>query len=291
VTYVNTPDSTTSLFTCSNASLGCTGPQTDVAVRQAIYYAMDRTQMNEQAVSGFAKPGSPTLLVPSVSKDFIVDPANATIPQTADVAKAKSLLEADGWKMGSDGYYSKAGKELDLSINVVSGWTDYDTDTTLLKGQLKAAGINLAVNEVAQNAWTQAEVSGKFQLSMNSINEGVSTAPYFIYHNYLSTSATAKVGGTATTNVARFSDPSVDAAIQAIASTNDPAKQKTQYGIIQDAIVKDMPYIPIYVNQALTQFNTTHATGWPTASNMYAQPTPFTAWANGIILKTIRPAN
>ena len=46
LTYVNTPALTTSLFTCSNASLGCTGPQTDPAVRQALYYGIDRTQIN-----------------------------------------------------------------------------------------------------------------------------------------------------------------------------------------------------------------------------------------------------
>ena len=36
ITYVNTPALTTSLFTCSNTNLGCTGPQTDPAVRQAL---------------------------------------------------------------------------------------------------------------------------------------------------------------------------------------------------------------------------------------------------------------
>jgi peptide/nickel transport system substrate-binding protein len=291
VTYVNTPDSMTSIFTCSNPDLGCAGPQTDKAVRQAIYYAMDRQQINDQAVAGFANPGSPTLLVPSVNKDNIVDSANATLPDKPDVAKAKQILEADGWTLGSNGYYAKGGQELDLSINVVTGWTDYDTACTLLAGQLKEAGIKLNVNQVAQNAWTQAEVSGKYELSLNSINPGASMAPYFIYHNYLDSKATDKVGGTATTNVARVSDPSVDQAILDIASTNDTTKQKAAYKTIQDYLVDELPYIPLYVNQALTEFNTTHATGWPTEDNLYAFPEPWKSWDNGIVLKTIRPAN
>src|ERR1039458_3511266 len=65
LTYVNTPALTTSLFTCSNASLGCTGPQTDPAVRQAIYYGIDRTQINKLAGGGFAVPASPTMLLPA----------------------------------------------------------------------------------------------------------------------------------------------------------------------------------------------------------------------------------
>jgi peptide/nickel transport system substrate-binding protein len=290
LSYVNTPDSLTSVFTCANAALGCKGPQTDAAVRQAIFYAMDRTQLNTQAVAGFAGPGSAVMLVPSVNGENIVDQANAAVPQNADVAKAKSLLEAAGWTMGSGGYYTKGGQELDLTINVVTGWTDYDTDCTLLQGQLKLAGIKLAVNQVAQNAWSQAEVSGNFQLSLNSINPGASSSPYFIYNNYLLTTNAAKVGDNATTNVSRYSNPDVDAAIKDAAGTNDAAKQKADYGTIQALIAKDMPYIPIYVNQALTQFNNSRATGWPTPDNLYAFPEPWKSWDNGIVLKAIRPA-
>ncbi len=37
------------LLTCSNEELGCTGPQTDPAVRRAIYRALDREQLNALA--------------------------------------------------------------------------------------------------------------------------------------------------------------------------------------------------------------------------------------------------
>ncbi|MGN6445897.1 ABC transporter substrate-binding protein [Amnibacterium sp.] len=289
LSYTNTPQATTALFTCSSAALGCTGPQTDPAVRQALYWAMDRTQLNKQAAAGFSLPGSPSLLLPTVNKANIADQSNLYLPQTADVAKAKSALEGAGWKLGSNGYYAKNGQELDLTVDVVNGWTDYDTICTLLQGQLKAAGIKLNVNEVAQNAWSQAGTSGKFELSVNSVNTSVSTSPYDIYNSYLSSKATAKVGSNATTNQARFSDPTVDAALAKAAATNDQTVQKAQYAKIQTVIEKDMPYVPIYVNSSLTQFNNTRATGWPTASNLYAVPLPWKSWDNGIVLKTIRP--
>jgi len=292
VSYVNTADSTTDLATCSNASLGCSGPQTDAAVRQAIYYAMDRSQLNSQALNGFGEVGSPTLLVPAVNSKWIANSADTTLPSGADVAKAKSLLEADGWTVPASGYAKKNGKELDLTVNVVSGWTDYDTDCTLLKGQLAKIGINLTVNQVAQNAWSNAETTGKFQLSLDSINPGASSSPYYIYNNYLSSTATAKAGSPAATNTSRFSDPSVDATLKQIAQTNpnDSAALLKGYGTVQQALMRQMPYIPIYVNQALTEFNNSHATGWPTSSNLYAFPEPWKAWDSGIVLKTIRPA-
>ncbi|MBW4033626.1 MAG: ABC transporter substrate-binding protein [Acidobacteria bacterium] len=291
VSYVNTADSTTGVVTCSNAALGCTGPQTDVAVRQAIYDAMDRAQFSTQALNGFGEVGSPTLLVPAVNKKWISDSANATLPQSANVSAAKQALEADGWTVPATGFATKGGKELDLTINVVSGWTDYDTLCTLLKGQLAAVGINLTVNQVAQNAWSSAETSGKFELSLNSVNPGASASPFYIYNNYLATSATAAVGQSASTNTSRFSDPAIDATVKTIAKTDpsNTAALLSAYGSIQATVVKQLPIIPIYVNQALTEFNNSNATGWPSASNLYAFPEPWKAWDNGIVLKTIRP--
>jgi peptide/nickel transport system substrate-binding protein len=174
---------------------------------------------------------------------------------------------------------------------VVSGWTDYDTICQLLQGQFKAAGIKLSVNQMAQNAWTQAESTGKFQISMNSVNMGVSSDPYFQYNNYLSSSSTAPVGQpAASTNTSRYSNPSVDAAIKQLATTNQDSVKQAAYKTIQDQIVKDMPYVPVYVNSALAEYNNSRATGWPTQSNQYAFPLPWGGnWGMGIVLKTIRP--
>ncbi|MDR1448692.1 MAG: ABC transporter substrate-binding protein, partial [Propionibacteriaceae bacterium] len=146
LSYSNTPQATTGLFTCSNAELGCTGPQTDPAVRQAMYYAMDRSQLNTQAAAGFSLPASPTLLPNFINQAEIVDPANLEVPQTADVDRAKSILEQAGWTMGADGYYAKDGQTLEMTLSDVSGWTDYNTMCELIAGQFKAAGIKLTVN-------------------------------------------------------------------------------------------------------------------------------------------------
>ncbi|GAA4170568.1 ABC transporter substrate-binding protein [Gryllotalpicola koreensis] len=291
LSYSNSPQATTALFTCANVDLGCTGPQTDPAVRQALYNAMDRTQLDKQAAAGFSAPASSSLLLNTVNKSQITDPSYLEVPQTANVSKAKSTLEADGWKLNSDGYYAKDGQELDLTVNVVSGWTDYDTICQLLQGQFKAAGIKLAVNQMAQNAWSQAESTGKFEMSMNSINMGVSSDPYYQYSAYLASSATAKVGTPApSTNTSRYSNAAVDAAIKQLATTNDDSAKQAAYKTIQDQIVKDMPYVPIYVNSALAEYNNSRATGWPTQDNQYAFPLPWGGnWGVGIVLKTIRP--
>ena len=290
--YVNTPTTTTGLFACSNPKLGCTGPQTDPAVRQAMYYAIDRTQLSKQAVAGFAKPASPTLLLNWINQKQITNPDYMEVPQTSDVAKATSLLEAAGYTKGSGGYYEKDGKTLQVEVNDVSGWTDYNTMCQLLVGMFKAAGIKLVVNDESWNTWSAAEYSGKYELSLDAVNMGPSPDPYGIYQPTLSSSATAKVGSPASTNLTRFSDPQVDQAIVTLATTDDDATKTAQYATIQDALVQQMPIIPIYVNQGLTEFSTTRVTGWPTDSNMYAFPGAYNGnWGTGLIMAALRPVS
>ena len=41
---------------------------------------------------------------------------------------------------------------------------------------------------------------------------------------------------------------------------------------MQKVFADQMPYIPIYVNSMLTEFDTSRAAGWPTKDNIYALP-------------------
>ncbi|GAB2631917.1 ABC transporter substrate-binding protein [Kribbella swartbergensis] len=292
LTYVNTPVMTTVIVTCSNAALGCTGPQTDPAVRTAIHLAMNREQLAKLAGGGVAGVGSPTLLLPGRDDDWIADKGTAKLSQAADAAEANKLLDAAGWTKGSDGVRTKDGKRLSLTIQTVTGWSDYISINDTLKQQLAAVGIELKPSQVSWNEWNAAQTNGKFQLSLDSVGLGASTNPYFTYDGKLATTNTAPVGKNATAgNHSRFSDPAVDAALKVAAGTTDTAVQKAEYAKIQAVIADQLPYIPIYVNSMLTEFNTSRATGWPSKDNMYVLPAAWKAWDAGIVLKTIKPAS
>ena len=292
LTYVNTPSLTTSIFTCSNAAMGCKGPQTDVAVRQAIYYAINRDQLNKLAGSGFAVTASPTMLLPDRDQKWIADPANLKSPGGPDVAKANQILDQAGWVKGTDGIRGKGGQRLTLNIQTVTGWSDYISLDDAMTQELKEIGIELKASQLSYNEWNNNEVQGKFQLSLDSIGLGPSTNPYYNYNQHYTTATTAKVGESASNsgNYARYTNPAVDRALTAAAATNDEAVQKQQYTTVQTEIVRDMPYIPIYVNSMLTEFNTSRATGWPTNDNKYAVPATWKVWDNGIVLSNLKPA-
>lgn len=291
VEYMNTPLNQTSFFTCSDAALGCEGPQTDVAVRQAIYQALNRDQLNDLAFSGYNAPMSPTFALLGRDDKWIAPEYSAPVPGTPDVAGATATLEAAGYTLGGDGIYAKDGERVSLTVQVVTGWTDYIAAIEASAQQLKEAGIELKPAQVSYQEWTNNKTKGTFQLSLDSVGQGVAADPYYVYLNSFDSSNTAPVGETSNRNYVRYSNEVVDAAIAAAGSTQDEAEKKAQYAIIQGEIVRDMPYIPILVNSALSLFNTGKAVGWPSEDDLYAYPRPDRAWDNGIILKTITPAN
>ena len=287
LTWTNTPQNQAALFTCSNAALGCKGPQTDVAVRKAIYTGIDRDQLNALAFDKQNGPVSPTFGLLPRDEKWISSNVEKQAPSTADATKAEKFLTDAGYAKGSDGIYAKDGQRVSMTVQVVTGWTDFIDAVNAMSQQLKAIGIELVPSQVSWQEWTDAKSQGNFELSMDSIGQQAGPDLYYIYNYYYTTANTVPVGQAANPNYARFSDATVDAAVNTLRSTSDPEKQKSLYGEIQKVIVDQLPYIPVLTNSCLTEFNTAHATGWPTKDNVYAFPA---TWSNpdaGQILRKI----
>ncbi|MET3805561.1 peptide/nickel transport system substrate-binding protein [Nakamurella sp. UYEF19] len=293
---ITIPQNQVVLGACSSVAMGCKGPQTDPAVRQAIYYAMDRTQVNSLAFQNTSSEMSSTFALPFSQKDqiskAITDPM---VPMTPDVAKSDSILTAAGYVKGADGIYAKGGVKLSLTVAVVSGWTDYITALDTMTQQLKAAGIAVLTSQSSWNDWTDKKAKGSFQLAIDSLGQGRNSDPYWVYNNYFTTAGTAKVDGktAAGNNFARYSDPTVDAAVKTLAATapTDAAARQTQFDIIQKAIVANMPYIPVMTGGTTSEYNAKKFTGWPTKEDLYAFPAIWASPDNAQIYKNLVPTS
>jgi peptide/nickel transport system substrate-binding protein len=289
---ITVPQNQMALITCSNPSLGCTGPQTDPAVRQAIYYAMNRSQLNSLAFQNTASDISPSFALLTSQKDLISKKLEQPVaPDKPDTAKSDSLLEAAGWTKGSDGIYQKDGEKLSLTVEVVTGWTDYITAIDTLGQQLKKAGIKLSAAQSSWNEWTDKKSKGDFQLAIDSLGQGPASDPYYLYNNFFTTKNTAKVGEAAPMNIARFSDPEVDKAVEALATINpdDTSARQAQFDVIQQKIAADMPYIPIMTGGTTSEFNAKKFSGWPTLDDLYAFPAVWASPDNAQIYKALKP--
>jgi len=295
IDWINTPQDPTVLYTCSNAELGCTGPQTDVAVRQALNVAIDRGAIKDKAFVGLTGDISPTFALLPRDEKWVADEANAVSPQEADAAEAGKILEAAGYTKDGD-FYAKHGVPLELTLTSVDGWTDYNDAAKLIAEQAAAAGIKVNASTVQWQEFSDSRQSGDFQLIVGGVI-GTSVAdPFQIYRDWFGGAAvesTSPVGEEIPAgrwNFSRYSNPTVDAAIQSAISTNDEAEKKALYGTIQTEIVRDLPYIPLVINATQTFYNTKDFTGWPTEDDLYAFPPSWGAIAAGYVLTQLQPA-
>lgn len=292
ISMVNTPQDPTVIYTCSNAELGCTGPQTDVAVRQAINLVIDRTDINSKAFSEKAGIISPTFALMPRDEKWLAEGMPAESPQTGDAAAAEKVLTDAGYAKGDDGVYAKDGVRVSMTLVSIDGWTDYNNAAKLIAEEAKSAGIEITASTASQAEVDEQKTSGNFQLMVHGVNGTNVADPYQIYRDWFTTDKTQPVGTTVPQgdwNFSRFSDPAVDAAVLAAAATDDDATRLAQYEIIQNAIVEDLPYIPLVINSTMTFQNVKDFTGWPTDDDLYAFPPSWGAMSSGLVVTNLTP--
>lgn len=291
LSFTNTGISQVVLAAASNPDLGCEGPQTDPAVRQALYYGMDREQLSSLAFFGLGSEISPSFGLPERDADFI-DPSIENAPWTADQDQARKVLEDAGYTEGSDGIYEKEGTRVSMTISCPTGWSDYVTALDTLAEQYKQVGIELTPQQVSVNEWNDAKAQGTFQLVIDAVSQGPAPDPYYPYFTHFSSENTVPVGenGNPYQNITRFSDPDVDEALSAASATDDPEEKKQHYFTIQQRLVEVMPAVPVLIGSGLTEYNSSRVTGWPSAEDMYAYPLSWSAPDSAMVLRTVRPA-
>ncbi|MFE9751688.1 ABC transporter substrate-binding protein [Saccharothrix saharensis] len=272
---ITVPMNQTALFTCSNAALGCQGPQTDVAVRKAIYYGINRTQVNALAFENTSSEISPGAALPDRDEAVISTKLQEKVaPMQPDPAKAARIMEAAGYTKGGDGIYAKDGKPVTLSLKVVAGWTDYITAVDTISQQLQQVGIKVTAQQLSWNEWSDARGRGNFELLIDSLGQGPAPDPYYNASYFFSTATTAKVGEIANPNFARFSNPAVDTALAALKGMDpkDTAARQPHLDTIQTEIEKSIPYIPVLTAGTTSEYNAKKFSGWPSKEDLYAFP-------------------
>ncbi len=279
------------LATCSSVAMGCEGPQTDPAVRHALYYAMDRDQINSLAFMDTASEMSPTFALTPSQDEFVSDAVEEKIaPAEPDLDRAAQILEDAGWAKGEDGVYAKDGERLSLTVEIVTGWTDYITAVTTIASQAAEAGIEIEAAQSSWNEWTEKKGSGDFELAIDSLWQGPAPDPYYLYNYFFDSESGAPVGESAGNNYARYDNPAVDEALDELAtlSFDDEARQ-SHFDTIHTEIVRDMPYIPILTGGTTSVWNTADFTGWPSDDDLYAFPAVWSAFDAAEIFKRLEP--
>ncbi|WP_324048879.1 ABC transporter substrate-binding protein [Aeromonas caviae] len=164
----------------------------DVAVRRAINYAIDRKLLADQLLEGHAIPAySAVEGLPWLNK--------ATAFKDGDAAHANALLDEAGWKMGSDGIRHKGDLRAAFTLWYTSGDSTRRDLAEAVRAMLKPIGLEVSLKS---GSWEQVER----EMHANPVLMGWgSLDPMELYHHYQSGS-----GGVEFYNPGYYSNPVVD---------------------------------------------------------------------------------
>jgi peptide/nickel transport system substrate-binding protein len=254
-----------------------------LAVRQAIAYALDKATIARLGEGGEQQPANQTGVITPTFQSWV----DTSLPQPSyDPAKAEQILKSAGFTKGSDGVYKdSAGNRLAFTIKTIAGYSDWDASLQIIAQELKAVGISVTVQDENSTPYTSDLQNGHFQLAYAGSGGPAASpgpSPYYELRGWLFS------GNIGSTNYSRYKSGAADALFNQYAA----ASQSQQVQIvhqIQKMMVDDIPLIPTTEGVDWYQYDTSKIGGWPTQSNQYAQPSPYSFPDNGQVLTHLYP--
>jgi peptide/nickel transport system substrate-binding protein len=259
----------------------------DVAVRQAMAYAIDRSKVSQIGEYGEEPPANQNDIVTPTFTSWMNTAAAAQYNYTYNPAKAQQILTAAGYTKGSDGIFAKGGQKLAFSVINVGGYSDWVAAMSVIQSDLKAVGIQITPQNLALNDFTARLYAGNYQLAY--YNETGGPSPYYEFRQWLYSANSAPIGKTASTNWERYSNSTTDQLLNAYATTTDPATQHHIVDQLQQVVLSQVPFIPMTQEVAWYQYNTSSFTGWVTPDNPYALPGEYLTPDAGQVLLHLAP--
>jgi len=180
----------------------------------------------------------------------------------ADPAAAKTALEGDGFKLGADGIYAKAGKKLSLRLSTTTGNKLREDQGVLIKAQLKLAGIDIKIDNVPSKELFNVRLpQGNFDIA----NFAWVATPFPSSNKAIYETATA--AGAGGSNYDAYSNPTLDTKMKDLGGELDAAKVKAGWNEVDTQLWADMATVPLYQKPTYIAFRNTFANVHDNASS------------------------
>jgi peptide/nickel transport system substrate-binding protein len=244
----------------------------NLKVREAISYAIDRTKVSSIGESGYEPAANQTgVITPTFSAD-VDSSALASWGSAYDPAKATQLLNQAGFHLGSGGVMQNAaGQKLAFTVINVGDYSDWVSDMQVIQQDLKAVGISISPDNLSNNTFNNDLTNGEFQLAYYD-QPTFGPSPWYELNNWLNSAASAPVGKPAGSNYERFYSNAADSILNGYEQATSTAAQTSYLDQLQQVMVSQVPIIPVVEAVDWYQYDTAAFSGWPTASDPYAQP-------------------
>ncbi|MDD5335214.1 MAG: peptide ABC transporter substrate-binding protein [Rhodoferax sp.] len=213
------------------------------AVREAMSLLVDRKGVQDFI---YGRTGVAT-------SNFLNNPPRFRSPNTKwefNIDKANQILEAAGWKKGSDGVREKGGKKMRLvfqtSVNSIR-----QKEQAVIKQACQKAGIELELKSVTGSVFFSSDVAnpdtyGKFWCDMQMYTTTMTQpdAERFM-DQYTSREVSSKANKWLGRNIARYRNEEYDKAYHAAEAELDPVKRAALFIRMNDMVIKDNAVIPL----------------------------------------------
>ncbi|MCY0879615.1 MAG: ABC transporter substrate-binding protein [Firmicutes bacterium] len=250
----------------------------NLAVREAINVAVNRNEMGAKNEYGYEKAASPTALILPTQKKYLAP--GLPVNEKYDPSEAVKILEKAGFKKNASGVFvSPSGQPLEFTIQVPTGWSDWDADCALMAQELTSIGIKTTVVEDAYGEYVANLQGGKYTLAMSWTNPG--PTPYYALYNALDSHGDWNLEG--------WNNAATNAALNEYATTTNPTVQVKAIQKLEKIMVDDLPFIPLLDGALWYEYSSQNYVGWPTASNPYVTPAPYSWPAPEIVVMHLKP--
>ncbi len=208
-------------------------------VRQAIAHAIDKEEIVKGILFGLGKSATG----PYVPNTW---PYNPDVKKYEfDPGKAKALLKEAGWQdTNGDGILEKDGKPFEFTILTNMGNSSRLKAATIIQWRLKKIGIKVNIRVLEWATFLNEFIDKRrFEVVMLGWGIGLDPDQYDIWHS----SKTAEKEF----NFVSYNNTEVDELLDKGRRTFDIEERKKAYYKIQEILADELPYIFLYVPDAL----------------------------------------
>jgi peptide/nickel transport system substrate-binding protein len=200
----------------------------NLKVREAIQYALNRSAITQHIYFGVDTPAS-TQLLPGT---WDWNPSIQAPPP--NLAKARALLASAGWKKGPKGYLEKNGQILTLNLSTYNDPTRVQV-LEYLQESLAQLGIKASVTQLEWPTFISNVMAGKYQVALIGWLDLVDPDKAF-YQQFVAGQPY---------NWEHYDNPMVNRLLVQARQISNIARRRALYDEAARIILKQLPYIEI----------------------------------------------
>jgi peptide/nickel transport system substrate-binding protein len=249
-------------------------PYSNVNFRQGVSLALDRATIAQKAVNGYLASASTSgIILPNEQQWLDTSlPDQGVVSQ--NIAAATAAFAKAGYTLSGGKLTGTGGTQASMTIVLPNSFSDWVAAATEISTELGKVGIKVTLDEPQYAQYSQTIQAGTFDAAIGGF--GGTGSPYTDFNEALNGNFATPVHTPTVNNFERYSNTGVDAALATLAAaTTQPAQQKAT-DQLETMIYNNVPIVLLYYGGSWGLFSTKHFTGWPSASNPYTLPTPYT---------------